>query len=144
METAAVLTGVPFRTVVCALDLSARSKAVLDWSAGFAHCAGASLSALYVTPEVVPTEWGYYDREMQDVLRTDAEERLMSLLKAGETQARVRIVTGAVAGAVRAVAQSEQADLVVIGRHSGTSLLGRLRDTAYAIIRESPCPVVSV
>ena len=87
---------------------------------------------------------GSLDREMQAVLRTDAEERLRGLLNAAETQARVRIATGAVAGAVSAVAQSEQADLVVIGRHSGRGLLGRLRDTAYAIIRESPCPVVSV
>ena len=36
------------------------------------------------------------------------------------------------------------ADLVVIGRHTDDSILGRLTTHAYAIVRESPCPVLSV
>jgi nucleotide-binding universal stress UspA family protein len=35
------------------------------------------------------------------------------------------------------------ADLVVIGRGKLQEALGRLRTNAYAIIRQSPCPVVS-
>jgi nucleotide-binding universal stress UspA family protein len=36
------------------------------------------------------------------------------------------------------------ADVLVIGRGSAAGVFGRLRANAYAIIRESPCPVVSV
>ena len=36
------------------------------------------------------------------------------------------------------------ADLLVIGRGSAAGMFGRLRTNAYAIIRQSPCPVVSV
>jgi nucleotide-binding universal stress UspA family protein len=41
-------------------------------------------------------------------------------------------------------AQAHNADLLVIGRGSAAGLFGRLRTNAYAIIRQSPCPVVSV
>jgi nucleotide-binding universal stress UspA family protein len=37
-----------------------------------------------------------------------------------------------------------QADALVIGRGSAAGLFGRLRSNAYAIIRQAPCPVVSV
>jgi len=42
------------------------------------------------------------------------------------------------------IARQRQADLLVIGRGSAAGVYGRLRTNAYAIIRESPCPVVSV
>ncbi len=45
---------------------------------------------------------------------------------------------------VRNVAERCHADLLVIGRGSAAGVFGRLRTNAYAIIRESPCPVVSV
>jgi len=37
-----------------------------------------------------------------------------------------------------------KADLLVIGRKAEAGVLGRLEMTAYSIIRQSPCPVVSV
>jgi len=42
------------------------------------------------------------------------------------------------------VAASRKADLLVIGRGSGAGLGGRLRANAYAILRESPCPVATI
>ena len=42
------------------------------------------------------------------------------------------------------VAKDNEMDLIVIGRSMDHSLFGRLRTNAYAVIRESPCPVVSV
>ena len=36
------------------------------------------------------------------------------------------------------------ADLLVIGRHSGAGIAEHLFQNAYAILRESPCPVISV
>jgi nucleotide-binding universal stress UspA family protein len=49
-----------------------------------------------------------------------------------------------VAGYVKAIADETYADLVVIGRSPDTGVLGRLRTHAYALIRESPCPVISI
>jgi len=52
------------------------------------------------------------------------------------------VESGEVSKAVRAAAGRLNADLVVIGR--GAADNARLRTNAYGIIRESPCPVVSV
>ena len=51
---------------------------------------------------------------------------------------------GAVAPSVRDAAKEFGADLVVIGRGCIHERLGRLRSHSAGIIRESPCPVLSL
>ena len=51
---------------------------------------------------------------------------------------------GNIALAVRNLALRKRSDLVVIGRGAIRSGLGRLFAHSYDIIRESPCPVLSV
>jgi nucleotide-binding universal stress UspA family protein len=46
--------------------------------------------------------------------------------------------------AIAHLAGKLKTDLLVIGRKSAAGVLGRLDMTAYSIIRQSPCPVVSV
>jgi nucleotide-binding universal stress UspA family protein len=144
VESSAQVSDAPFRTVVCALDLKARSESILRWAAQFTRFSDARLAVLHVTPEIVPGQWGYLDSNIQEDLRKDTTERLTALLDTTDTQADMSIEAGAVANTIRAFAQSNAADLVIIGRHSGSGIMGKLRDTAYAIIRESPCPVISV
>ena len=55
------------------------------------------------------------------------------LLEAGEASKVVCDVAGRIA-----------ADVLVIGPGSAAGGFGRLRTHAYAMIRQSPCPVVSV
>ena len=64
-------------------------------------------------------------------------------LRAG-VNAPACVTLGDVAGAVREEAIRHAADLVVIGRGSIHERLGRLRTHAYGIIRQAPCPVISV
>jgi nucleotide-binding universal stress UspA family protein len=45
---------------------------------------------------------------------------------------------------VAAVAEEDQADLVLIGRGTLPRFAGRLRSNVYAIVRDSPCPVLSI
>ncbi|MCU1328392.1 MAG: UspA domain protein, partial [Bryobacterales bacterium] len=45
---------------------------------------------------------------------------------------------------VVATALRTSADVVIIGRGSNATALGRLRAQAYEIVRQSPCPVLSV
>jgi hypothetical protein len=40
--------------------------------------------------------------------------------------------------------ESENLDLLVIGRPHEDGILGRLSTHAYDIVRRSPCPVISV
>jgi nucleotide-binding universal stress UspA family protein len=56
----------------------------------------------------------------------------------------VRVEAGDASTVVAQLAGKLEADLLVIGRKSASGVLGRLDMTAYSIIRQSPCPVVSV
>jgi hypothetical protein len=52
--------------------------------------------------------------------------------------------TGQVKHVVHEAAVKDQADLVLIGRGVMQEGLGQLRSGAYEVIRDSPCPVISV
>jgi nucleotide-binding universal stress UspA family protein len=56
----------------------------------------------------------------------------------------VRVETADVGQFVKDKLDKSDADVLVIGRSRDTGVLGRLRTHAYALIRESPCPVISV
>ena len=74
-------------------------------------------------------------RQAEDGVSTDEEvSNMISYQKAYEAAAKV----------ICAAAARVQADALVIGRGSAAGLFGRLRTNAYAIIRQAPCPVVSV
>jgi nucleotide-binding universal stress UspA family protein len=60
------------------------------------------------------------------------------------SEADVSIIADEVPHAVHDAAVNAKADLLVIGRSADHGVIGRLRTNAYSIIRQSPCPVVSV
>ena len=60
------------------------------------------------------------------------------------TKAELCLETGSVAKVVRSAALRHHSDLVIIGRGQINDTLGGLRTNTYAVIRESPCPVLSV
>ena len=60
------------------------------------------------------------------------------------SRGEIHMEIGPIVGAVAEVAKNMGADLLVIGRNCADSAGGRLPTNAYAIIRESPCPVLSV
>ena len=59
------------------------------------------------------------------------------LLESTSAPAEIVIETGPVVQTLSEITKNKHADLLVIGRHHESGILGRLRDTAYAIIRES-------
>jgi nucleotide-binding universal stress UspA family protein len=51
---------------------------------------------------------------------------------------------GNAAKVVAEAAREFAADLLVIGRHDGTGISGYLHPNAYNILRDSPCPAISI
>ncbi len=73
-----------------------------------------------------------------------AASALAELQREVGCDARLQVREGDPAKVVAETARDLRADLLVIGRRAEIGLLGRLEVTAYSIIRDSPCPVVSV
>jgi nucleotide-binding universal stress UspA family protein len=68
-------------------------------------------------------------------------ERLAAFVHA---EAEPHIEPGDPPATICSAAGRVSADVLVIGRGSAAGVFGRLRANAYSIIRQSPCPVVSV
>jgi nucleotide-binding universal stress UspA family protein len=105
---------------------------------------GASLKLLHVVPPL--SDWLALasEREIQEQVREEARAKIDAMRQSVGVDARVRIAVGQIADTVTEEARQEQADLILIGRGTLPSALGRMRTHAYGIIQQSPCPVLSV
>lgn len=84
------------------------------------------------------------DPGLKRFLFDTAQEQIVSCQKDAGTHWQVCILRGAVSHVVRDAAGQAGADLVTIARGHLPNRFGRLRTNVGAIIRESPCPVLSV
>jgi nucleotide-binding universal stress UspA family protein len=132
------------RHILCAVGLRPESRRTLEMAIGIASDCDATVELVHVAPEgeisALNTE-----EQLQEVLVDAARTELVKIQEAAGSDVEMILAGGNIATLVRNVAVRKRADLVVIGRGClNDAGLGRLRSNAYAIIRESPCPVLSV
>lgn len=144
-STEAPATPAGYRNVLCALDYTVKNLSLLRWASLFACEQGATLKLVHAIPAVkVPGAVDVEGGRFRSFLFEMAREELAKLQREAGTTAEMIIQGGEVADVVREAAEQNQADLVVIGRGVMHNLFGRMRTNVYSIIREAPCPVISV
>lgn len=84
------------------------------------------------------------DPSMYDFLFQVARERIANMQSDAGTNYEVCLLAGDVGRAVSQAATGHKADMIIIGRGVLQKTLGRLRSSAYSIIRQAPCPVISI
>jgi nucleotide-binding universal stress UspA family protein len=144
LEHAPALAPVVFRNIMCAIDFDSTGERVLRWAAEFAQVFGAELTLVHALPVTYGSEVDFADSGLKGMLQAVAQKEANELTRLVGAPAKVVTEMGSVAQVVRKAATAANADLVMIGRHESSGLMGRLRTHAYAIVRESPCPVLSV
>src|SRR5579871_5116954 len=144
MENVPRLEDISFRKIVCAVDLKEQSCRALRWAARFASEFGANLTVVHAIPSAKETADLYGYEEAMQGLKAAAIRRLEGLVESIQVQAEISVIAEEVPQAVRATVERVRGDLLVIGRSVENGVLGRLRTNAYSIIRQSPCPVISV
>lgn len=130
MEEAPPLEAIRFRKVLCSVDLGPQTERALLWANAFAKEHDAELVAFH------SVAW--------EPLALEARVRLEQILDRLRIHARTEVRAGEAGKEASELAAAEGSDLLVIARGSAADGRGRLRTNAYAIIRESPCPIVSV
>lgn len=135
---------ISFGNILCAIDLGPQSHKTLCWAARLASEFDGRLTVVHALPSLDVGEARYFDQSIHVMIERQASEQLQALQDKVGTHAEVIFDYGDVAKVVSAAAGTSKADLVVIGRHAAAGIIGRLRTHGYAIVRESPCPVVSV
>lgn len=135
---------VPCERILCAVDLTARSRSVLDYASWLAREYGARLGIVHAPSAIDVSVAFSAGDEFQQAVLDRAAKGVETLQQQAGTSAEVFINPGSPPTIIAAAAQLFRADLLVIGRHMGEGLPGELFQSAYGILTESPCPVISI
>jgi nucleotide-binding universal stress UspA family protein len=130
--------------VLCAVDGSPQSAALMQQAAAIAKELGASLRLIHVVPGIEAWPERQMDVEFEEQIRENAKRAIEQMQKDAGVDAPLCVAVGAVADAVAEESERHEADLLITGRGTLQGTLGRLRTHAYGIIRLSPCPVLSI
>jgi nucleotide-binding universal stress UspA family protein len=136
----------PYRRIGCAIDLSGQSEALLRWADEFAGAWGAKLVLIHATPpvQVIVDDVHVVTADWWDMVVRAAEGKLKDLASKLSRQAEVCAGTGDPVHFVTSTAAERELDLLIVGRGMAKQRASRLPTNAYGIIRESPCPVISL
>jgi nucleotide-binding universal stress UspA family protein len=127
LDAAPPLEKIELRRLLCAVKFEPHADIVLTCAKEFAAEYRAELTVLHATTPSANLEHG------REKLRKLAGCDVQTIVEVGEAH---QVVSD--------VARRLSADLLVIGRSPDPGVFGRLRTQAYPIIREAPCPVISV
>ncbi len=125
-------------TILCPVDFSASSAALVRFAATLAAAAGSELWLLHVCE---PAESGATPQDCPAHLA-----RLqVAAGQAGAAHVSTGLLRGEAAATIVAEARHRHADLIVIGAHGQTGLSRFLMgNTAEAVLRTAPCPTLLV
>jgi nucleotide-binding universal stress UspA family protein len=144
IDEAPAVDGIRFRKVMVAVDLCpTQSLKALAWGAQFAEQYGAAMVIAHAYPSLEGRGGEELAGWRENATRAASDEINKMQRKLG-IDAPAVLESGDPAAVITNLAAREQVDVLVIGRGSAAGVFGRLRANAYAIIRQSPCPVVSV
>lgn len=131
------------RSIVCAVDESDEALSVITAGAALAKSYGAKLAVVHVLgmlPMSMEIDYG----AIRTAMLQAAGDRLREILASLKIEAPHAVIEGNVATALHEWTASHGADLLVTGRGHATEGLGRVWSNLYSIVRESPCPVLSI
>jgi nucleotide-binding universal stress UspA family protein len=134
---------IPYQSIVCALDDGDEAAAVLKAASAISSAYHAQLSILHVvqaplsSPEI---DVRAYTQKLIDRAQLGIRE-----LKAKVgVDAPHTVVEALVAERIHQEVVRRKADLLVTGRGHAMGTISRLWSHLYSVIRDSPCPVISI
>jgi len=130
--------------VMCAVDLTEKSIVTMQYASKLAHDFGAKLWLVHAVPAAETRPQKYFETDLERYLEEEARKAIGKMQESAGVMAQLCIGAGEIPHVVRDAALHHDADVLVIGRGHATRTLGRLRTNVYSIIRQSPCPVISV
>jgi nucleotide-binding universal stress UspA family protein len=134
------------REWLCAVGLSSNSERVLRFASQVAAQARGKLSIIHAVQAGdtdLPIQLDLRE-EIHSAERQEANRRIADLQQMIGVDAPVRIAVGQVKEALLEAAREADADALIIGRSHQPGAHGRMRDLTYAMVRDSPFPVLSV
>jgi len=132
------------RGILCAVDGTPNTVPVMEWASQWADSVGAKLRLVHAVPGAESWPERQMNEEFEGFLVDQARQTIERQQQAAGVNAPLNVFPGDIATVVRREALERDTDLVVIGRGLLDETFGRLRTHSYGIIRNAPCPVISV
>jgi len=135
--------GLPYKSIVCALDESEEAEAVLRAGASLAKSYKASLALVHVVetpPATLELDFNIYRKELIDA----AHARMRDMKHRLNLEAPDTVIDTGIPDGIHDEIVRRKADLLVVGRGHDQGAIGRIWSRLYAIVRDSPCPVLSI
>ena len=133
----------PCKAIVCAVDDSDESEAVLRAAAFLATSFHAELFLVRSVPTPPQAAEVDFSEIRLDLLNT-AEKKLLDLKARLGIDAPHFVTDNSIVDVVHEEARQRKAGLVVLGRGRAQHSFGRVWSLLYPIVREAPCPVLSI
>jgi len=121
---------VPYKSIVCALDESEEAEAVLRAAAVVAKSYKAALAL----------DFNIYRKELIDAAHT----RMRDLKTRLNLDAPDTVIDVGIPDSIHEEIVRRKAGLLVVGRGHDQGAISRVWSRLYAIVRDSPCPVLSI
>ena len=144
-EDPVLLGHLPIRKILVGIDpVDGQGGKLICRAAGLAREMGAEVRLVHAVPGAVHHPLDTGGDEFRVFLLKTARHEIERLQAEAGTNFEISVEAGGVGEMIRSVAGEHHADMVVIGRGVMHETLGRLRSRSYEIIRDSPCPVLSL
>jgi len=129
---------------LCAVGAEPDDVPLIRWADEFAREQGAQLQLVHAVHAAAPIPANDESETLREFLFDVARERLDRLQSQAGTNLEVSLRLGPVGRVVREAACTSDTDLILIGRGVIQKAFGRMRSEAYTIVRDAPCPVISI
>lgn len=139
------------KKIVCALDLSEQSKQVAEYAVMMAKLSGASIVAVYAAPTLTQYT-GFHvppntiDNFVGEIV-SGAERSMADFVAENfpDVEARGAVVVGYAAEEILALAESEKADMIVMGTRGRKGIdLILFGSVAEKVVKNATCPVLTL
>ncbi len=141
-----------YRQILCAVDLTEHSAEVLEWASWLTGACGATLGVVHAMASIAPSPTPtHIDPALGDIgsayeryVCERTQESIDALRTQAKCDAEIFVHAGAPSAVVPDVAARFNADLAIIGRRKTEAVAHDAFHEAAALIRQMPCPVISI
>lgn len=138
------LASAEIHDILCAIDAFHDALRLIQIAEAVAADYGAELRLVHAIPALNTAGGEAQDPGFERFLFDTATRQIAARQAEAGTNFKAYIKAGSIPAVMRAAVLQYNAGLVIAGRGELQEFLGPVRSSVYEIIRESPCPVLSV
>jgi nucleotide-binding universal stress UspA family protein len=127
-------------TIICAIDTDDEGQRLIRTAADLTR----GTKAIVYLAHAVPANFLPSLDADAELVQDEAMQKIVEMQTKAKTYFLVCTAAGPITEVLRHAVQSHRADLVLIGRGVLPRFAGSLRSEVYSIVRNMPCPVLSI